>query len=102
MIERLKQYAKAKGISQSKMEQALGKSRGYLSVVTNMSTDVLEKACTEYPDISCEWLVRGQGPMTSEPVATEADKKNEILLARLEQANSRIMNLEIELELRNA
>lgn len=106
MVERLKSYAKFKGISFSDMERSLGKSRGYLSVVKNMSTDVLEKACELYSDLSCEWIVRGEGSMLKQehsPNDTSVrDKRNDLLLAKLEQAQKTILNLELELELRNA
>ena len=102
MIERLKQYANAKGITYTQMEKDLGRGRGYLCIVKNMSTDVLEEACRVYPDISCEWIVRGTGPMCLGDAAEENDKRVELLMAKLEKANSRITNLEIELELNNA
>lgn len=66
-------YLKYKGISGYRFERELGMSRGYWSKAVNPSSDILEKICCIYPDISTEWLLRGRGSMTDEDHTKEND-----------------------------
>lgn len=67
MIQRLKQITKTKAGSVKKLAEALGISentiegymRGKNKVALNFIVDVLRT----YPDISAEWLLRGEGDM---------------------------------------
>ncbi len=67
MIQRLKQITKTKAGSVKKLAEALGISentiegymRGKNKVALNFIVDVLKT----YPDISAEWLLRGEGEM---------------------------------------
>ena len=67
MIQRLKQITKTKAGSVKKLAEALGISentiegymRGKNKVALNFIVDVLKT----YPDISAEWLLRGEGDM---------------------------------------
>lgn len=107
VVERLREYAKVNGISFNRMEQDLGKARSYLTQVKNVSSDVLVTACGVYPDLSAEWLLRGEGTMTREIgvmriVDSHPDKRVELLTEKLFEAHKRIIQLELELGTKNA
>lgn len=61
--QRITQYLDYKGISEYSSERAIGKSKGFWNKSMNPSSDVLEKICGVYSDISTEWLLTGNGDM---------------------------------------
>lgn len=61
--ERLKEYQKVKGISDSKFEKLTGKSRGFWHSCTNPGVEYLQVVLQTFPELSAEWVFRGEGPM---------------------------------------
>lgn len=72
--ERISLYLENKGISEYRFERDLGLSKGYLNKAKNPSSDILTKLSGIYPDISTEWLIRGEGPMLREERISPSDK----------------------------
>lgn len=66
-LQRIKEYADFKGITNQKFEKEVGFSNGAFSTqLKNNKTigvDKLENILTKYPDINPEWLLTGQGEM---------------------------------------
>ena len=61
--EKIQKYIDFKGITVYKLEGSVGLSNGYWGKIKSISADVLIKIARAYPDISAEWLLRGDGSM---------------------------------------
>ena len=73
-LEELKHYYKLSG---RELASVLGKKSAtvtnYLSGVTPPSYDFICAILTTYPDVSAEWLIRGEGAMLrTNPIDTES------------------------------
>lgn len=77
VLERIKQYIDNKGITIAAFERSVGMSNASFgkSLKSNggIGSDKLENILKVYPDLSSEWLLRGEGEMLRQ-TATEADK----------------------------
>lgn len=106
-IDRLKLFIKSKGLGQTKFEERVGFSRGYISKVkTSIGADKLSNIVEVFPDLNLDWLITGKGKMTSTPVqpvaveqTTDTMEENFVkyknkYLEMLEE--NRILRLEIE------
>lgn len=106
-IDRLKLFIKSKGLGQTKFEERVGFSRGYISKVkTSIGADKLSNIVEAFPDLNLDWLITGKGKMTSTPVqpaaveqTTDTLEENSVkyknkYLEILEE--NRILRLEIE------
>jgi hypothetical protein len=66
-IERVYQYLKHKQIRPIRFEKANGFSNGYLGTQLkrkgNLGEDVVNRIVRNFPDISLEWLMLGNGDM---------------------------------------
>lgn len=72
-IDRLKLFIKSKGLGQTKFEERVGFSRGYISKVkTSIGADKLSNIVEAFPDLNLDWLITGKGKMTSAPVQPAA------------------------------
>lgn len=67
MLNRLKKYIEAKGLTMAAVERSLGMSNGLLQKAiknhTAIGSDKIENILMVYPDISPLWLFRGEGEM---------------------------------------
>lgn len=67
MLNRLKQYIDAKGLTVAQVERSLGMSNGALSKPiknhTAIGSDKLENILAFCPDLSLTWLFTGKGEM---------------------------------------
>lgn len=67
VLERLKKYIDTKGVSIAALEKAAGMSNAALRKTIQsgkgIGTDKLEKILSVCPDLSAEWLLRGEGDM---------------------------------------
>lgn len=67
LLDRIKQYLDAKGISISAFERSIGMSNASFGKSLKnggaIGTDKLENILTVYPDISVDWLFSGKGSM---------------------------------------
>ena len=61
--ERIYQYLNFKGISPTKAESMLSWGKGTLTKQSSISVDKLEEFVLLFPDLSAEWLMRGEGEM---------------------------------------
>ena len=106
-IDRLKLFIKSKGLGQTKFEERVGFSRGYISKVkTSIGADKLSNIVEAFPDLNLDWLITGKGKMTSTPVqpaaveqTTDTLEENSVkyknkYLEMLEE--NRVLRLEIE------
>lgn len=72
--QRILQFAKTLNISKRSFYEKIGVSRGTLESNTGITEDVVVKFIATYPQVSLEWLIRGEGEMLNP--ATESDEKN--------------------------
>lgn len=106
-IDRLKLFIKSKVLGQTKFEERVGFSRGYISKVkTSIGADKLSNIVEAFPDLNLDWLITGKGKMTSTPVqpaaveqTTDTLEENSVkyknkYLEMLEE--NRVLRLEIE------
>ena len=67
VVERITEYLDYKGISVSAFEKSTGMSNASFSKSLksggSIGSDKLETILSHYPDLSAEWLVRGEGDM---------------------------------------
>lgn len=62
--DRLIDFLKYKGLSQSKFEKSIGASNGYInSMRKGIGAERLEQVRREYPDLNIDWLLSGNGNM---------------------------------------
>lgn len=59
--QRILQFADSLGISKRDFYKEIGVSRGTLEAKTGITEDVMAKFITTYPDVSTDWLVKGEG-----------------------------------------
>lgn len=76
--QRILQYAENLGISKREFYAKIGVSRGTLEAKTGITEDVLAKFIAVYPEISLDWLIKGEGPMLKGP-ALPYDPDKELL-----------------------
>ena len=75
--EKIQKYIDFKGIIVYKLEGSVGLSNGYWGKIKSISADVLIKIARAYPDISAEWLLRGDGSMIkTNNISIEKDLKH--------------------------
>ena len=61
--ERIQEYLKHKGITPTAVERLLNWGVGSLTKVKSISADRAKEFLLFFPDLSSEWLMRGEGPM---------------------------------------
>lgn len=70
--DRILEFLKYKGISITKVETLLCWSKGALLKSNSISSDRLGEFYLQFPEVSPEWILTGQGEMLNTPVANEA------------------------------
>ncbi|MCD9574255.1 hypothetical protein [Flavobacterium soyae] len=67
VLENIRHLIVNEGISVSKLEQIIGASQGVLSRAMSNNSDIqlkwILKLVENYPEYSCEWLLKNEGPM---------------------------------------
>ena len=62
--DRLKAFAKYKGLGQGKFESKCGLSNGYINNIRqSIQPDKLQKIALQFPDLNTGWLMTGEGEM---------------------------------------
>lgn len=61
--KRIQEYLKHKGITPTAVERLLNWGVGSLTKVKSISADRAKEFLLFFPDLSAEWLMRGEGPM---------------------------------------
>lgn len=92
--ERISEYFRAKGYSTSAFERAIGKGNGYWSTTKNPSADALASIFENFPELSAEYVFRGEGDMMKNNDITETKHFYENMI---KIKNERIDSLEREL-----
>ncbi len=84
IIQRLKEYIDAKGISISAFEKSIGMSNASFGKALKnngaIGSDKLENILSVYSDINPEWLLTGHGPMLLTPQTSGDNKPNASLI----------------------
>ncbi|TDW47392.1 hypothetical protein EV144_105416 [Flavobacterium sp. 270] len=90
IVERFKQLAENEGITITGLEHRIGASKGVLSRALVNNSDIqskwLLKLVENYPRYSCDWLVKGKGPMIVEDNLNQDFSENEINYKDLAEA----------------
>ena len=80
--ERLEFYLKSKRINKSEFGRRIGVSNAFISSMKkSISPEKLQKISEEFPDLSIDWLMTGQGKMiknTGDSIITVDSKSNNI------------------------
>lgn len=64
--ERLKEFLSYKKIGRNRFEDQIGVSTGYVSSKSmTITSDVIEKTKRMFPDLNLDWLIIGEGEMTT-------------------------------------
>lgn len=62
--DRLKEFLSYKKIGRNKFETKLGLASGYMSSKgITITSEVIEKTSSEYPELNLDWLITGKGEM---------------------------------------
>lgn len=62
--DRLKEFLSTQGIGRNKFEAQLGLANGYVSSKgVSISSDVIERLVSTYPEVNIDWLITGKGSM---------------------------------------
>ncbi|KFF06114.1 hypothetical protein [Flavobacterium reichenbachii] len=76
ILDHIKQLAINEGVAITKLEQVIGASKGVLSRAIANKSDIqakwIVKIIQNYPQYSCEWLIKGEGPMIK-PLAANSE-----------------------------
>lgn len=74
--DRLKLFIKSKRLGQTKFEELVGFSRGYISrVKSSIGADKLLDILEVFPDLNLDWLITGKGEMIDITFQTDSDEQ---------------------------
>lgn len=76
--QKILQFADYKGLSKRSFYATINVSRGTLESNTGITEDILTKFIATYPEVSLEWLLRGNGSMLAVGSSSDADAKQAI------------------------
>ena len=99
IISRIKQFADSQGISNRALERSMGVSEGTMSKAfrnnTEIRTDNIESIVESYPQLSAEWLLRGEGEMFKREAVSESEIVMQLVnkIAQLSEENGRLKAL---------
>lgn len=72
LLERIDAFIQHTELSYNKFEKLVGASRGGISAAIrtnrNIGVNVVENILKEFPELSCDWLLRGEGKMLKNSV----------------------------------
>lgn len=95
IIQNIKRIANNEGITITKLEHIIGASKGVLSRAIVNNSDIqskwILKVIEHYPQYSCEWLLKNEGPMikskgTINYRPTKKDSEKELTYKKLAEA----------------
>lgn len=70
--QRIIEFIKYKGISQSKFEKTVGLSNGFINNISKgIGADKLHRIICNFPELNQEWLLTGSGDMVSSHISQE-------------------------------
>jgi hypothetical protein len=80
MKDRLIQFLAYLGIGQTKFEENVGLSRGFVNTLKdNLTVKTLDKILTKYPELNPDWLKTGEGEMLKNNQSVENVSGNGIV-----------------------
>lgn len=75
--DRLKEFLSYKKIGRNKFEAKLGLANGYMSSKgITITSEVIEKTSSEYPELNLDWLITGKGEMLKNTTQVEIIQEN--------------------------
>ena len=95
--ERISEFQGQKGYTDFAFERALGKSRGSWRKTANPTADFLSLIFTTFPDLSAEYVFRGEGEMLKQDSGAANDAAVTYYENVIKVKNERIDQLEREL-----
>lgn len=72
--ERLQSFIRAKGISPSAAGLMAGRSKDYFGRVDNFGSDFVADLLHHFPDLSAEWVMRGEGEMMRQAMPPQTEQ----------------------------
>lgn len=94
--ERLIEFVKYKGMSNSEFCRRIGVSNAFISsMVKSIQPDKLKSIALRFPELNTGWLMTGEGDMLKQPITGE-------LFAKFKQKSSIVLTPEMERELQEA
>jgi|AGTN01.1.fsa_nt_gi hypothetical protein len=94
-IDRLKLFIKSRGLGQTKFEELVGFSRGYISKVkTSIGADKLSNIVEVFPDLNLDWLITGKGEMIDPSI--QSDSTTEQAIGTVEEGSVEYKNKYLE------
>lgn len=98
ILERFQRVAENEGISVTRLEHKIGASKGVLSRALAQNSDIQSKwvlkLAENYPQYSCEWLIKGTGSMIkSEDFALQEITETEINYKELAEARKETIDI---------
>nr|DAY10928.1 MAG TPA: Transcription factor HY5 leucine zipper, TRANSCRIPTION.0A [Caudoviricetes sp.] len=95
--DRLKEFLSSQKIGRNKFEEQINISTGYMSSkAITVTSDVIEKTVSAYPDLNIEWLITGRGSMLKSESPIHESKPFDNNLAQIEELKSEIIALKAE------
>lgn len=68
--DRLKEFLSSQKIGRNKFEEQINISTGYMSSkAITVTSDVIEKTVSAYPDLNLDWLITGEGSMLKSEIS---------------------------------
>ena len=105
MIDRLKTYIAIKGLTEKALGEEVGSSQQmmnqYLSGKTRIPINIVMRILEVYPELSAEWLLRGEGEMKKAKGDKMIGNLQRMYEELLSDRDKRIRELEIKLAERN-
>ena len=95
--ERISKYFGGIGYSMSAFERAIGKKRGYWHSTANPTADTLVSVFTTFPELSTEYVFRGEGDMVKKQGGETDPNVEKYYESIIRVKNERIDQLEREL-----
>lgn len=102
-VKRIKEFIDKNGLTVKDVEKKIGMSNGSLgSQIKNnksIGSDKIENFLSTYPDVSAEWLLRGEGYMIKSENIAKENVTDEVLnlYRKVNKLQDRIDELETEL-----
>lgn len=96
--KRIDAFLNSKKLSHYQAEKILDLSKGYMNKCSNPSYQVLHNMCRIYPELSAEWLLRGEGEMFRkiEPEAPSCAAQE--ILTQMKALNNKIDSMSSQIE----
>ena len=99
ILTRINQFAESQGLSIRGIERAIGATNGVISgAIKNnreIGSDKVEDFLHTYPDVSAEWLLRGEGERFKKEIVSESEVVMQLInkIAQLSEENGRLKTL---------